>query len=635
MARHLPWLLVGSTCLLLAPGLAAKAPPSSQMGALPDGALAALGPPRLMHHARISSLAFSPDGRAVYASASLLRVQSSLGEQQAIRAWDVRTGKLLRQFGGPRWGFLALAISPDGRSLASVGGDGAVDVWDLATARQRGRLRAPLEGNCVSAVAYSPDGKMLAACGLDVRTWDTATGRLLQLFGQEGMYHALAFAPDRKSLVTTTYADTKISFWDSTTGKRLRRVEGPSSACPSFAASGLLALGGEEGEAQLWRPADGKPSRKLGGTSDEVLYGPCVVALSRDGKVLAWGAERGVIHLWDVARARERPPLPGHAKAVTALAFSPDGTTLASGGLDREVRLWDVATGRQRFAGPGHAEALTAMAFARAGTIATAGEDGSVRTWSPTGAQAHHFQGHKGPVSSVAFLGAGQRLVSGGDDGTIRFWDGARGKTPADLNVTQKVKVVSVSSDGNALAAGLLGGQARLWRLECGSFRALPKPAQGWDKGLALSPDGKEFATAGLAVGSKQGGTSVQLRHAKEGSLVRQFLFGNPNDFGPLAFSADGSRLAVVHQQDEEAPSIVLFRVQTGQELARLRGPARRIRAVAFSPDGRALAAGGADGVVHLWEVATGQELRRFEGHLDEITCVAFAPDGKALASGG
>jgi WD40 repeat protein len=622
--------------LILAPASAGKAPPSSQMGALPHGAVAGLGPPRLLHHEGISSLAFSPEGRTVFASASLLRNGSPLAEQQAIRAWEVRTGKLVRQFGGPRWGVLSLAMSPDGRSLASVGGDGAVDVWDAATGKQRGRVRAPLEGNCVSGVAYSGDGKLLASCGLDVRVWDAATGRLLHVFGKEGMYHALTFAPDRKSLVTTTYADTKVSFWDAGSGKRLRRVEGPTTACPSFSAGGLLALGGEEGEAQLWRPGEAKPLRRVGSASDEVLYGPCVVALSRDGKLLAFGAERGGIRLWDVARGRELARLPGHAKAVTALAFSPDGATLASGGLDREVRLWDVPARRQRFPGDGHGGAIAALSFAPDGrTVATAGEDGSVRVWSARdGSQARLFKGHKGPVLSLTFLGRGERLASGGKDGTVRFWGPGGAKGPPALDVKRRVEVLAASRDGGLLMAGLAGGQRLAWRRRGESLEELPGKDRTWARALAASPDGTMLATVGTVNGKVAFSHSVQVFNAEDGRSRSELVYGRADDLGPVAFSPDGKLLAAVHLDGNDFP-IVVASVTTKQAVAHLRGPARRLRAVAFSPDGRVLAAGGAEGVVFLWEVASGQEVGRFEGHLDEITGVAFAPGGRLLASVG
>jgi WD40 repeat protein len=275
--------------------------------------------------------------------------------------------KLRATFKGHTDEVLAVAFSPDGKTLASGSRDKTIRLWEVAS----GKEMAALEGhvNWVTSVAFSPDGKALVSGSADgsIRLWGVATGKETGSFrGDRQCVLCVAFSPDGKTVASGGY-EPRVKLWDVAGGKQRAALElpAPASDISSVAVSPdgkTLASGSRflsdvsSGEVVFWD----LPGRKAIATARLQTRNSWVraVAFSRDGKALAVGVEgpaSGEVKLLDGASGKTAAALRGHTKGVRSVAFAPDAKSLSSAGVDGTIRVWDTAQ-EHRYAGGSHRE---------------------------------------------------------------------------------------------------------------------------------------------------------------------------------------------------------------------------------------------------------------------------------------
>jgi WD40 repeat protein/beta-lactamase regulating signal transducer with metallopeptidase domain len=589
-----------------------------------------------------------------------------------IQLYNIETGEALRQIQGQAKGYNGLLFSPDSKTLAARSGNNTLYVWATESGKEIQQIKPPPrpknngvrfiivgggDGDAnAPGMAFTPDGKTLAGAATDynkeaethsVKFWDVATGKEIQRIKAPGNVGVVAIAPDGQ--VTAYSIGNVLHLCEVKTGKELRQIKtsGNRIVTLAFTPDGkTLAIRGRNQQLSLWEIQTGKELHPLsnaqviqrGGGGGLVLVTPGLSApetrasaISADGKWVA-SADGSTVRVWETATGKERPLSDGHHKAPTMITLSQDGKTVVSWGGDRVVRRWEAATGKLlgAFTAPPR---TTQAALSRDGrTVALANADDTIRLHDAvTGKELHKLQGHANGTAALAFTPDGKVLASHGrSDNSIRLYDVAAGRELRQIALPRERE----PAQGRVLIIG--GGGPR---------------ATG--PGLAFSPDGKLLATPG-----PDGRNSVKtlvLVDVAAGKVLRKIEL--PQSITSLAFSPDGRTLATENadrtinlwevasgkkraslgktlaQQPQQNGRRMVARLDIDGLAGRFNEPAGPV-GLAFSPDGRALAARGPDLSVHVWDVTAGKEVGQLKGHEGRIETVAFAPDGKTLASG-
>jgi WD40 repeat protein len=650
--------------------------------------------PGAAHPARsralVWSLAYSPDGRRLAIG------QQGLDEKKSVlRIWDLAAKRDVIWMARPS-GYRCVAFSRDGKGLASGTFDCVVEMYrlngDVATMdhlwsdlgepinvlaflpgdriaigdwagetiylrpREQSQVVARYPGR-IFALAASPDGSILAVGGEpgEIQLYEVDSGQCrATMFGHDLAVESLDFSPDGKHLASTSW-DKTIRIWDVQTGREVRRI----------------AHSGDERLAVRFSP-DGKTLACAGGRPANPRNEPMPCP----------------VQLWDWAEGTLLHVLSGHTNSIYALAFSPDGKTLASGSLDQTVKFWDVATGALRetivpgetgtsvgidqstSGGPQSAtvpipgailtgaenqvvslerpeailphgdkvQAWSAAYSPDGKRLITAGSSGVLVRWDvdkiPGGARL--LSGLFSPVRSIAFSPDGKLFATGAKNHTLGLWD-ADGDPLALWNAhDDEVCSVAFSPDGKRLASGSDDKTAKVWDVVTRKLICTIAAQRDRVKSVAFSPDGKFLATGCGDWQTKMPG-EVRLWDADTGNLLFPVL-NTRRDVKALAFSPDGIRLAVACGSEEGSVAVVSLSVGSHQSTV---GPVTRLdcptgaTALAFSADGKTLAAGQGNGKLRLWDGVTLAPLVKepVPAHGEMIFDLSFAPDGKHLAT--
>ena len=538
------------------------------------------------HAGAITSLAVSADGQWL-ATSSL---------DKTVKVWDARSGApaaTLEGHGATTW---TPAFRPGTTELATFGSDGTVRVWSWREAREIRRFERV--GNGMGALAWSPDGALLAAASWTfvkdrgvvgwIHVWEAATGavRLETEYGVKPIT-TIAFRPDGQQVVVGT--------WDGWIG--------------AFAPTG-----------------DGRPAFEITLPMDDSYPALQGVAFSPDGALFAATAKDGLARVYHSADGRLARTLTGHARWANAAAFGITGAWVATASSDETIRLWDARTGRPLRVLHGHTASVNAIAVTPDGTRMISGAaDGTLRWWDAALADisATTWRHDAGNVYGIDMAPSGSRIVTAGWGGRLTMWDGDTGRQVWQKPVHEtSANAVAFSPDGTRLVSGGNDGRLQVTSAATGEVVATwEHVTDGRAAGIAWSRDGRYV----VAPSSRPHG---KLWNAATGT-VHHTITGTKGEIYDVAFSPDSRRVAVAWTSGD----IRVVDVATGADAFALSGHEGAVYAVAWHPDGSLVATGGADRMIRVWDASTGRLLRTMSGHTELVYSLDFSPDGQRLVS--
>ena len=642
----------------------------------------------------VAALAFSNKGRLI--------VTGSV--DGVVRLWRADTGMRLYEWTGQGASITSVAISDANSTIASGGSDGSLVVWAGPNLNPLYQSLVATQTVPVLALAFPPGGSSIEAGSGNGTTevWDLASGKTLQrpppFEGNPLLVAALSFSPDAAQTAMSSNAGTS-TIWDTAKHTVIKRLDTGADYFPLTIRYGrlgkLVASGGcaasnqpgcATGEIRVWDAPSWQPHGPVldvpGGAVRDIAFSPTenwlaavngnnqvtlwdtatgastggpmqvgsglvrTLAFSPDGAALAVGSLDGTIQLLHVdsqlGLVEAGSALKANAIGITALAFSPDGSALVSGNFGGDVVVWDVASRQQRdqqFSGFG--SAVSTLAFTPDGrSVAGADMNGFINVWDASTGQALHDPtlATGASVTGVSYSSDGQFIAVGTSGSSLQVWDVASSKIVHISQVAaQDIDHVAFTpqAGSHVLAfTSALSAELGIWDVDNAMTPTwLPAPIVGG--GLAFAPDGQTLATGGCAqatslVTCAQAG--VQLWDVATHQAKGPPLVGGAGLARTLAFSPDGRRIAAGLQDG----TVLIWDIGTGQLVGDpLKAGTFEILALAYSPDGSILASSGRDTEIVLWDAASQQRLGQpLKGHTNTVFALAFSPDGKTLASG-
>ena len=535
------------------------------------------------HKSHISSLDFSSDGS---------RLVTAGREEDAAVVWNVPARRkigLLRGHTGP---VHSVKFLPGTRRPVTASGDRSLRVWDADS--QQELFRIDHGAIHPRSLAVSPDGQLIALAtgagtGAKVRIWSVQSREEVWEVPAHNRANGLAFSPDGKRLAAAAGHDL-IRIWDVATREMVQAYPVVPIAAPHVAYNPdgtRIAAVSWDNSIALCDTAAGQPLLAFRGHKGQGQD----VAFSPDGNLVALGTNANLVYVYRSSSQQGTITLPGHQGPVAELAFLPGSNRLVSAGSDGTVRLWDVARRCElrllmRQASPVHSLCCNPGGT----TIAAVTADGVIRTWdADSGRLLRDFPSAAGLMHDLSFNPSGSLLALASGASEVTFWEPATGKRRQSFCAgCSPLRRIEYSRCGRWLAVG-----ARDCWVEVFDARTLIRKHRF---SLVSPVSGLAFGNDGVlsAVGAD---ASVCCWDAATGKSLWELPPAGVRRQADLAFHPDGARLAMAVGGEE----VTLWDWPEKQRFLILKQTAKVAGLVAFSPDGTYIASAAGDGSIRLW----------------------------------
>lgn len=575
----------------------------------------------LAHPAIVYAMALSPDGKSV---------ATGCGDRR-VRVWDLTTGELRFAPLSHKGSLVLVSYSPDGRWLASADYEGTIRLWNAATGQAASpELACP---EMADAMAFGPHSDLLAAVDAYqvVHIWKAPDGEEFckPFDARGGRASGLSFRPDGKFLLVANRTVNAPVFEVATQEHHtdLTHVDGRVHAVAFSQDGKLCATAGVGPSGKLWDAKTFQPLPITLSHQDLVDH----VAFSPDGKLLATGGQDQTVRLWRTDDGQPAGASIASESGVAGMSFSADGARLFTGSSAGSAQLWDVATGKPLGSRLHQDSVNTAAALTPDGrTMLTACWDGRVKVWDATALPppGHVLAGNSGTIQSLEFSPNGKFLGAGEYGTCVHLWDAASGVRIGNIEGQGRmVWSVAFSPDSSKLLSGSDSWKLQLWDTQ--GFKPIGAPAMDFgavDKVL-FHPSGDRYFALAHEHESRTG--HVQAWSLAGKKVGPEFaIVGASYDF---ALSADG-KLILIAESNGDRHVARLFEADSGKLIAELPHESAVV-AVAFRPQGDQALTCSAD-MTALWDTS-GKLRRRLQHQNSSVLRGAYSHDGRLVATCG
>lgn len=623
-------LFIVVLCVLL---IFVKYEPSMQIG-FPEDAITRFG------KGSIRGITYSPDGAQIAVSTHI-----------GVWIYDARTGEELNlltgQHGKP---FVSAAYSSDGKTIATGGVDGTVQLWNTRTGKIIKTFKCPEE--YIGYIKYSPDGQVIAIKGADdtIELWNARIGKHLKSLSEHEESNTLyeghpvasitsfAFSPDGKTIVSGG-GDKTVRLWNVHTGENIETLTGHTEEVIAVAYSpdgGTIVSASRDKTLRLWDTSTGENIKTLSGHKDIIV----TVAYSPDGNIIVSGGWDGMLHRWN---AQTGEPLKtyelytgvlyfarGHAGAITHTAYSPDGKTIAAAGAGT-MQWWDAHTGEKRKTFISHSPHSVKYSPDGRTLVIQIGKEVQLQD-AATGKYLNTLKGNSYNIEHIIFSPNGDIIAITTVVGTLGLWDVSTGKKIRMLirnvdteNFDPRANHFPVfSPDGKMIAIEQGKQTVGIWNTNTGEHVNTLTGHEGPLYLPVFSPNGKTIVTKTFVRFGK-GGT-VRLWNVDTGEKIMKYE--NPEDYPVFVYSPDSKTLTTNYTDN----TVRLWDTTTGENINILKGHTDKVYTLMYGQDAKTLATHSKDMSVRLWDTTTGENIKTLKMLSGSNTDMTRSPDGDILA---
>jgi WD40 repeat protein len=573
----------------------------------------------------VRAVAVTADGRMALAG----------GADGLISVWDLERGQLVDHFSREAGrAITGVAVSADGTVALSASRDPVLRVWDVASHTVL-RVLAGHEED-VTCVAVSADGTRAVSGSHDatVRVWSVAAGTLERtLAGHAGAVNAVALSADGRHALSGS-SDATVRVWALETGACLHTLHHDASVTAvALAPLAWKAISGaSDGSIRVWDLRDGAVVAQLRGHSDRVTAITVDPACTR---ATSASVDR-TIKLWRPAQLGPEIVHDAHAGAVLSLVFSDDGRLCASGGEDGRIKVRDVASGQVVREIEAHGGAARTLAFSidRA-CVLSAGDDLGHWLWTIESGEGTWIPvRHTAPIDSYALSPSARYLITSCGDRFVYRWDVPSGAI-VDRYGTRRLFDHLIEAaprrgqleDTDYWDDRYLDGEAIYEVVVVRTSRD-----GAWAVLSAMRRERSAIRDASLRSGLRADAGRAEACVAVVNLSSRDVWSVDVSQSDPLsAFAVDDRGEQLLFARADHA--IELWARDADEPSRVLRGHTDKVNAIAIADGCRRAASCGRDRTVRVWDLETGNELAGFTVDA-AVRALAFAPDGRLVAAG-